>query len=68
MLVAACEAWARRCGLTRIRVRSRVARKDAHRFYEGLGFERSKEQVVFDKTPEAGAGTASVPRRERLDG
>jgi len=66
-LVAACEAWARHCGLRRIRVRSRVARKQAHQFYEGLGFARSKEQAVFDKGLEDDAGTASVPRRERLD-
>jgi len=48
-LVAACEAWARHQRLRRLRVRSRVEREDAHRFYAGLGFEPTKEQAVFDK-------------------
>ncbi len=48
-LVAAVEEWARERGLTLIGVRSNVVRTDAHRFYEGLGYGRAKQQVVFRK-------------------
>jgi GNAT superfamily N-acetyltransferase len=48
-LVAEAEAWARRAGFTRMRVRSREARADAHRFYEARGYANVKTQRVFDK-------------------
>ena len=48
-LVLAAETLASEHGLESIRVRSRAMRKDAHRFYERLGFEVHKEQVVFRK-------------------
>lgn len=48
-LVAAAEAWARSRGLVSMRVRTRVERERAHRFYERLGFDRSKTQHVFMK-------------------
>lgn len=46
-LVDAAVAWAREHGARALRVRSRVQREDAHAFYEALGFERVKTQVVF---------------------
>jgi GNAT superfamily N-acetyltransferase len=49
-LVRAAEAWARSRGLARLRVRCRVEREDAHRFYEREGFEREKTQLVFSKS------------------
>lgn len=48
-LVAAAEEWARSRGLMRVRVRSDVLRKDAHRFYERQGYRVTKNQAVFDK-------------------
>ncbi len=48
-LVAAAEKWARERGVAALRVRSRLNRGDAHRFYEQLGFARYKEQRVFAK-------------------
>ena len=49
LLVEAALAWARRQGYAGIRVRSNVVRADAHRFYEGLGFQRVKTQVTFTR-------------------
>ena len=49
LLVAAAEAWARDRGLERIRVRSRVQRQDAHRFYRRLGYAESKVQAILDR-------------------
>lgn len=49
-LVAAAEAWARAQGLSEIRVRSRVTREGAHRFYERLGYLEWKRQVAFRKS------------------
>lgn len=46
-LVAAAIGWAEREGFGEIRVRSNVVRADAHRFYERLGFARTKAQQVF---------------------
>lgn len=40
--------WAREQGLARVRVRSRIERTDAHRFYRRQGFEPTKVQQVFD--------------------
>ncbi|HEX2642580.1 MAG TPA: GNAT family N-acetyltransferase [Thermoanaerobaculia bacterium] len=49
LLVEAALAWARERGYAGIRVRSNVVRADAHRFYEGLGFQRVKTQVTFTR-------------------
>ena len=46
-LVERAVAWAREHGCTRLRVRSRVERERAHRFYEREGFEPAKTQRVF---------------------
>lgn len=48
-LVAAAEAWAVSGGAKAMRVRSRVHRERAHRFYLDLGYEEAKRQVVFKK-------------------
>ncbi|HKE48069.1 MAG TPA: GNAT family N-acetyltransferase [Rhodanobacteraceae bacterium] len=48
-LVGAAEAWARSTGCVRIRVRSRVTRERAHRFYERAGYARNKVQLVLHK-------------------
>lgn len=49
-LVGAAEAWAVEQGLEIVRVRSRSSRERTHRFYEGLGYERVKEQVLFSRS------------------
>lgn len=46
-LVAAARAWARTRNLRRLRVRCRVERDGAHRFYGREGFTREKTQHVF---------------------
>jgi len=48
-LVERVERWAHEHGLSRMRVRSRIERADAHRFYLRLGYERFKRQEVFQK-------------------
>ncbi len=48
-LVAAMEAWARTRGVTRISVRSNVARVESHPFYEGIGYTRAKTQHMYLK-------------------
>ena len=48
-LVAAAEAWAREKGCNRIRVRTNIARVEAHEFYKKLGYALTKTQEVFDK-------------------
>lgn len=46
-LLQAAEAWGRARGDTEIRVRSRVSRDGAHRFYVRLGYEKEKTQYTF---------------------
>ena len=48
-LVAAAEQWARACGLSEMRVRSRDTRARAHAFYRREGYEDWKRQAVFRK-------------------
>lgn len=48
-LVDAVASWARAAGFASLRLRSNVVRVDAHRFYDRLGFTRTKQQVVFDR-------------------
>jgi GNAT superfamily N-acetyltransferase len=48
-LLRAAEAWANALGCECLRVRSRVEREGAHRFYERAGFVRAKTQAVFGK-------------------
>ena len=49
LLIAAAERWSREHRLGKLRVRSNVVREDARLFYEHLGFENTKSQVVFAK-------------------
>jgi GNAT superfamily N-acetyltransferase len=48
-LVAAAEGWASSMGISTIFVRSNVARDTSHRFYEGIGYERTKTQHAYAK-------------------
>ena len=49
MLVNKVIAWTQTKEVSKIRVRSRTMRKEAHLFYQGIGFTEVKEQKVFDK-------------------
>lgn len=55
-LLAAIEEWVIQSGVTKLRVRSRSKRVDTHTFYERLGFSKSKQQHVFDKSLKTDAG------------
>ncbi|MBS0659846.1 MAG: GNAT family N-acetyltransferase [Verrucomicrobia bacterium] len=46
-LVAGSEHWARNRGLRMLGLRANAERNDAQRFYEWLGFERTKTQHVY---------------------
>jgi len=48
-LVAAVEGWSRARGVAELRVRARVERAAAHRFYRGRGFALAKQQRLFVK-------------------
>jgi GNAT superfamily N-acetyltransferase len=48
-LMEKAETWAGERGIHEIRLRSNVIRKEAHQFYEGLGYERVKSQFTFRK-------------------
>ena len=48
-LLIEAERWTRARGCQRMRVRSRIERERAHRFYERAGYARSKTQIVFGK-------------------
>lgn len=49
MLMDAAEAWALRCGYDEVRLRSNIAREDAHTFYERLGYEPVATSHLFRK-------------------
>jgi predicted N-acetyltransferase YhbS len=49
-LVAQAEEWVAARGVTRVVVRSQIAREAAHRFYLREGYERTKTSAVFSKT------------------
>lgn len=49
-LVEAVEQWARGRGLDQVSVRSNVARKESHPFYERIGYERYKTQHAYRKS------------------
>jgi GNAT superfamily N-acetyltransferase len=53
-LLVAAEAWAESNRLTTIRVRSNSIREGALRFYERLGYRRTKQQNVFFKNLNCG--------------
>jgi hypothetical protein len=43
----AVEQWAAESGCAFVRVRSRLSREEAHRFYVGLGYAKEKAQYTF---------------------
>jgi GNAT superfamily N-acetyltransferase len=49
LLMTAVEGWARRKGISTVRVRSRSNRKAAHAFYRKLGYQQLKTQETFFK-------------------
>ena len=49
LLMEQAEDWARARGCEALYVRSNVVREDAHRFYEGIGYELIKTSQVFLK-------------------
>ena len=66
-LVDAAAAWAAERGYAKLRVRTNVLRKDAHRFYESNGFRLLKEQRVYVRETgrRSSAPCAGAPRRSR---
>ena len=48
-LLKSAEQWAETMRLKLLRVRSKIEREDAKRFYSNMGFIISKQQRVFDK-------------------
>jgi GNAT superfamily N-acetyltransferase len=49
-LLEAIEEWVIQSGIAKLRIRSRSNRVDTHIFYGRLGFSKSKQQHVFDKS------------------
>jgi GNAT superfamily N-acetyltransferase len=54
LLVEAVERWAVERGLNIMGVRSNIIRRDAHAFYEHLGYEAVKTQKAFRKILKSG--------------
>ena len=50
LLVSAAERWAAGRGLRKVTVRSNIARKESHPFYESLGYARLKTAHAYMKT------------------
>ncbi|MDQ0208765.1 GNAT family N-acetyltransferase [Alkalicoccobacillus murimartini] len=48
-LMKKCEEWARKHGYSEIRLRSGGQRKEAHQFYNQIGYENINWQQVFRK-------------------
>lgn len=48
-LVRFAEEWAKKQGVRKLLVRSRITRERAHAFYERAGFAKVKTSVVFEK-------------------
>lgn len=63
-LWAEVEKWVVQNAITKIRVRSRSNRLEAHGFYERLGFSKSKHQHVFDMSVKSDAEPSNSPGRE----
>jgi GNAT superfamily N-acetyltransferase len=49
-LMESCAQWARAHNYPRIRVRSGESRTDAHKFYNGIGYQTVKWQKIFDRS------------------
>lgn len=52
-LVSAVECWTAARGLAKIFVRSNIVRSEAHHFYDGIGYKRTKTQHAYTKTVSA---------------
>jgi GNAT superfamily N-acetyltransferase len=48
-LMRAAESWADEHGAGIVRLRSNIVRKEAHKFYEGIGYKNLKTQYTFFK-------------------
>ena len=60
LLVRAAAAWLQRRDIERLRIRCNARRQRAHRFYEQLGFQLTKQQKVFDIATDAMANLPSA--------
>ena len=49
-LMRHAEQWAREQGYTDVRLHSNVVRTEAHRFYQGLGYQITKTSYVLNKS------------------
>lgn len=50
LLMSSCEKWAKERNYTNVRLRSGMQRKDeAHLFYMAIGYEASKQSMMFKK-------------------
>jgi GNAT superfamily N-acetyltransferase len=67
LLIEAAEAWARERGCSLIRLWSSVARSDAHRFYERLGYANVKTQHAFAKALDAAGQQQMTRARPRVE-
>ncbi|HEX6600180.1 MAG TPA: GNAT family N-acetyltransferase [Gemmatimonadaceae bacterium] len=61
-LMAAAERWAAERGCVLLEVTSNQRRVDAHKFYEGLGFERTSFR--FARAPRADAAPSMIVTRD----
>ena len=48
-LMAQAETWSRSLGIHEVRLRSNIIRKEAHQFYEAIGYGKIKSQFTFRK-------------------
>ena len=53
-LLGSAEEWTAQKNLTKLRVRSRTSRDEAHCFFKNFGFTQSKTQNIFDKLIRSG--------------
>lgn len=60
-MMAAAEQWAVERGCVLIEVTSNQRREDAHRFYEGLGYERTSFRFARAPRPISESRTIDVP-------
>jgi GNAT superfamily N-acetyltransferase len=49
-LMASIEKWARETNCDAVLLRSNILRKEAHIFYEKIGYSNSKQSLVFSKS------------------
>jgi uncharacterized protein YbbK (DUF523 family)/GNAT superfamily N-acetyltransferase len=49
LIMSEAELWAASKGVGLLKLKTNVTRQGAHRFYERLGFEKTKEQYIYSK-------------------